>query len=270
MNQPSTQNPDQKRSTMKRIEMKFRLNDRIADQVAQWAREHMDVDPHCDGDEDDRYQICNLYLDSPELDLLRETGRVGRAKHRVRRYGNESSLWLETKRKKRMVVKKRRSTVDEAQFFACHDSAPQRASGGLSVFRGDWPVGAADDDWFFRRVRRRGLQPMVRIAYRRFARTAQVNGQTIRLTIDDCMTASPADGWTVPLASEFCPDVQFGNGKVLELKFNGILPLMFKDLLRTFTIPASGFSKYRHAMQALAANRGDGLVDSHAESLCYA
>ncbi|WP_168567088.1 polyphosphate polymerase domain-containing protein [Crateriforma spongiae] len=270
MNQPSTQIPDQKRPTMKRIEMKFRLDDCIADQVAQWAREHMDVDPNCHCDDDDRYQVCNLYLDSPELDLLRATGRVGRTKHRIRRYGNESSLWLETKRKKRMVVKKRRSSVVEADFYACCGAAAYGASGGLSVFRGESAVDAVGDHWFSRRVFRRGLQPTVHIAYRRFARTAQIDGQTVRLTIDDGMTASPADGWTVPHASGFRPDVRFGNGKVLELKFHGILPLMFKDLLRTFTIPASGFSKYRHAMQALAASRGEGSMDSQVESLCYA
>lgn len=222
--------------TLKRIEMKFRLDAELAEQVKDWARDHLGIDSNCVAATGDTYDINTLYLDTAELDLLHATGRIGRTKHRVRRYADEQTLWLETKRKKRMVVKKNRVAVHELDFSGERSTCPQDPWCG---------------DWFLDRIQHKGLQPVVQIAYRRFARTSVISGQNVRLTIDDSMTASSSAGWKVPSTSHFVPHVEFGDCKVLELKFNGPTPPIFKDLLRTFTIPASGFSKYRDAMQAL-------------------
>lgn len=239
-------------TTLKRIEMKFRLDATLADQVTEWARDHLGIDSNCVTATGDTYHINTLYLDNAELDLLHATGRIGRTKHRIRRYADEQTLWLETKRKKRMVVKKNRATVHELDFSADRSTCPQDPWCG---------------DWFLDRIRRKGLQPVVQIAYRRFARTSVINGQNVRLTIDDSMTAATANGWTVPSTTNFVPHVEFGDCKVLELKFNGPTPPIFKDLLRTFAIPASGFSKYRNAMQALETIAVDTATSS--ASTCH-
>lgn len=237
------------RPAIKRIEMKFLLDEELSLQVQSWARDHLGIDQASSSDSGEPYNVNTLYLDTPQRDVLHETGRVGRTKHRIRRYGNESMLWVETKRKKKMVVRKNRTTLFESDF------APQRTP------TADDP---RCDDWFVERLASRNLQPAVRLAYRRFARTSTINNQNIRLTIDSHMVAAPVDRWSVPKTSPFhrCQLMPFGLHQVLELKFTGVMPVLFKQLLQTFTIPASGFSKYRAAMNAIGAGSdANGLFE---------
>lgn len=223
---------------LKRFEMKFRIDAEMSESVKTWARDHLGVDENCNAKCGDTYDINTLYLDTPEFDILNGTGRVGRAKHRVRRYGNEDALWLETKRKKKMVVRKNRTALHESDF------APQRQLD---------PNDVRCDDWFVQRIAKRQLQPAAQIVYRRFARTSMLNGQALRLTIDSSMFASAVTGWRVPRSSPMGtkPQMAFGDCEILELKFNGPMPHLFKMLLQEFTLPMSGFSKYRTAMQTL-------------------
>ncbi len=72
----------------------------------------------------------------------------------------------------------------------------------------------------------------------------------MRLTIDSRLEGS------LPLAdgnigdrppSEKC---SLGSLEILELKFNGAMPDLFKSLLQTFPLRAAGFSKFRGAVDA--------------------
>ena len=238
----TTTNPQPK---LKRVEMKFRIDAEMSDAVKAWARDHLGVDENCNAEGGDSYDINTLYLDSPEFDILNGTGKVGRAKHRVRRYGNEDTLWVETKRKKKMVVRKNRTALHESDF------APRRQLN---------PNDVRCDDWFVQRIAERQMQPAVQIVYRRFARTTILNNQALRLTIDSNMFASAVDGWCVPRSSQqgTTPQTEIGDCEILELKFSGPMPHLFKRLLQTFTLPMSGFSKYRTAMETL----GCGLSES--------
>lgn len=241
--------------SMQRIEMKFRCDAALSAQVKQWARDHLGVNENCSSSCGDACNINTLYLDTRELDLLHRTGVIGPAKHRIRRYGNEQTLWLETKRKKKMVVRKNRTAVFES------DLMPRV----MSLNRGG-PVeeSATDDswcgDWFLDRLDKRRLQPAIQIAYQRFARTTTHNGENLRLTIDSQMTASPVKGWSVatPPSDEIQDRRSFADGEVLKLKFHNQMPHLFKELLRTFVIPATGFSKYRVAMQWMQTTRLSG------------
>ncbi|MEM6471307.1 MAG: polyphosphate polymerase domain-containing protein [Planctomycetota bacterium] len=224
------------RPKLKRIELKFRLNHSIAKDVRAWARDHLGVDECCR--DDDTYRINSLYLDTPDRDMFYRTGKVGRTKHRLRRYGNESTLWLETKRKKKRVVQKSRTAVFD------HDFMPTR----IGTMDATWC-----GDWFINRIIERQMQPAVQVAYRRFARTCFADGHRLRLTIDDAMCARRPLGWQVFGESE-CQrqrGLQFGQHEVLELKFDKAMPPLFKELLRTFELPATSFSKYRTAVSKL-------------------
>lgn len=225
------------RFAMKRIEMKFLLSAELSLDVQSWARDHLGVDHLADSDGGDSYDVNTLYLDTAELDLFRASGRIGRTKHRIRRYGDEPTLWVETKRKKKMVVRKNRTSLFESDFAA-----------GRRVQQAD----PRCDDWFIERLASRGLVPAVRLAYRRFARTTTRNGRNMRLTIDREMYASSVDGWSVPTTTQFrqLERTPFGAHEILELKFSGNMPVLFKQLLQTFALPAAGFSKYRTAMNA--------------------
>ncbi len=219
----------------KRIEMKFQLDAQLAEQVRDWARDHLGVDANCNSDTGDSYDISTLYLDTSDWDLFHRTGRIGSAKHRIRRYGDEQTLWLETKRKKKMVVKKSRTAVFESDYLSrCAVQASDQWCG----------------NWFLDRVADRQLQPAIQISYRRFARVAERNGECMRLTIDSDLHAGSVCGWQVGRPSSKQMSTTFGQHQILELKFDNSMPLLFKQLLQTFAIPSTAFSKYRTAVEA--------------------
>lgn len=220
---------------LERIEMKFRLDATLSEQVRGWARDHLGVDANCNSETGDTYDISTLYLDTVDLDIFHRTGRIGSAKHRIRRYCDEQTLWLETKRKKKMVVRKNRTAVFESDYLSrCTGTACDAWCG----------------NWFVDRIAQRQLQPTIQIAYRRFARMAALDGEAMRLTIDSDMYAQSVRGWQVGHRSRGVSDATpFGDSEILELKFHGSMPWLFKELLRTFAIPATGFSKYRTALE---------------------
>ncbi len=99
----------------------------------------------------DSYDVNTLYLDTPELDLFHRTGELGNAKHRIRRYGDESTLWVETKSKKANVVNKNRTATNEVEVIS-----------RLSDFANQTPWCG---DCFAGRIIERRLQPTVQIHY---------------------------------------------------------------------------------------------------------
>ncbi len=233
----------------KRIELKYLLDAHLAMEVRRWAREHLGVDAHCNPLLGDSYEVNTLYLDSPELDLYYRTPEIGRTKHRIRRYSDEATLWVETKRKRSNVVNKNRTATSEAELIA-HLTETQSAY--------DNPSNGWCGDWFIDRLKERRLQPTVQVHYRRFARTSVLGGECLRLTIDSHLQASRAEGWNVGSSTDVnrCLRYSATDTEILELKFHNQMPHLFKDLLRAFSIPATKFSKYRTAVQCYIDSGG--------------
>ncbi|TWU55543.1 polyphosphate polymerase domain-containing protein [Rubripirellula reticaptiva] len=242
----------------KRIELKYVLDAKLSLEVRQWAREHLGVDGHCNDALGDSYDVNTLYLDTAELDIFHRSSDFGKAKHRIRRYGDDSTLWVETKRKKANVVKKNRTATSEQEVESrLTDLSDQTAWCG---------------DWFSDRVVQRQLQPTVQVHYRRFARTSILGGESLRLTIDSQLQASPIDGWNVASTSDVANHAKrmaITSDEILELKFHNQMPHLFKELLRTFAIPATGFSKYRTAVANIPRLRFV-ITDVHAGILSQA
>jgi VTC domain len=239
-----------------RIEMKYLLDAKLSIDVRAWAREHLGVDSHCNASLDDSYDVNTLYLDTPELDLFHRTGTIGSAKHRVRRYGDETTLWIETKSKKKNVVQKNRTAASEDECLT-----------HLSDLTNDSPWCG---DWFTGRIIERRLQPTVQVHYRRFARMSTLGGESLRLTIDSQLQSSPANGWNIASTSDRCdPSRRFSSAsaEVLELKFHRRMPHLFKELLRTFAIPLASFSKYRTACVAACPSLGRSPEDLSKNSI---
>ena len=225
----------------KRIELKYSIDESLAQAVREWACEHLGVDPHCCETLIDSYDVNTLYLDSPELDLYHRTGVVGSTKHRIRRYGQEEMLWLECKRKKQDVVRKSRTAVPESEVL---ERLPLEPRGAEDVWCGEW---------FAERVAKRKLIPTVQVHYRRFARMATLDNQSLRLTIDSQLQASRITGWHDSLIASRSSDacrVDISPAHILELKFHNHTPVLFKQLLCQFALPTSSFSKYRTAVGA--------------------
>ncbi len=217
-------------------ELKFLIDLPTADAVLAWARAHLQPDPHAETspDQNDGYRITSLYLDTEQFDVFHRRGSFGRSKYRIRRYGGSDLAFLERKLKTKGLLAKRRSTLDLARLQLLHDTTP---------------VADPDAFWFHRRLIARALKPVCQISYQRTARFTLTQLGPIRLTVDHHLHALPAPrlAFSDPAAAQpILPDQ-----RVLELKFRGDIPQLFKQLLLDFALAPSPFSKYRHAARTL-------------------
>ena len=228
--------------------MKFRIDAVQAEEIRGWARQTMVADPFGYFDGGDHYHIHSLYFDTPALDLFRRTGRVGRTKMRLRRYGDDDTLWFESKRKRRGVVRKRRTPIDRTTLNRYR--AIETTSGTTT------DTSIEPGKWFLDRLNRLGMEPTVRLSYQRFARMMDAAGPPCRLTIDRQMTASPSRQWDVDTDTSVA-GTEFGKNQILELKFNDHLPSILRQLLRLFSIQPTGFSKYQCATATVVSRATD-------------
>lgn len=219
-------------------ELKFLLDEAAARAVEQWARQRMAPDPH---GRDGTYRITSLYCDTPQLDVYHRSPGFKRSKYRVRRYGETAVVHLERKKKKGERVRKKRVplALEELGGLGEVDAEPEWAHA-----------------WFLRQVRLRGLRPAARVAYERTALVGQAAEGGVRLTLDRDLVGEPADGWALPAVGagwRLLP-----GGVVLELKYQEMLPAMFRDLLAGLPPARGRGSKYRLGVEAW----GRGAVDA--------
>jgi hypothetical protein len=236
-----------------RVELKYVIDETQVQNIKQWARERLGVDPHCCQALVDSYDVHTLYLDTQQLDLFHRSGVAGITKHRIRRYGNDETLWLECKRKRQSIVRKNRMAVAEREVW-------NHLVVGSASTAEHW-CGA----WFRERVARRSLGPTIDVHYRRFARMACMDGQSVRLTIDSHLEATPVAAWegsAILDRSLSAERRRLAPVSILELKFNNHLPHIFKELLREFALSTGSFSKYRTAVaNCQAANQPEDSSD---------
>jgi hypothetical protein len=215
-------------------EIKFLVSPDVAVNIRQWARDHLNPDPHGAGDHSDEYQTTSVYFDTDGYDVFHRRGSFGRSKYRIRRYGEADSAFLERKMRGAIVLAKRRTAAAIATLdrLAFADLDPT------------WP-----GYWFHRRVVARALRPVCQVSYRRMARVIAVNGDLARLTLDTDLYARPVR------------DVRFlrpsgasitNSRAILEVKFVGPAPTIFRSLVERFALTPETASKYRLGLMAVA------------------
>jgi hypothetical protein len=102
--------------------------------------------------------------------------------------------------------------------------------------------------WFRRRVLLRGLHPICQVAYLRTARTGITPDGAVRLTLDEHMSALASDSFTfLPLTGT----PLLAGIMILELKYRGIIPALFRRMIEDFRLAPRRSSKYRVAVQTL-------------------
>lgn len=228
---PSTDTREYRESA---CELKFLVSQATSESVREWARARLQPDPHSDGESGDGYRITSLYLDTHRFDVFHRRGSFGRSKYRIRRYGSGDIAFLERKLKTKGLLAKRRSTLQLSRLASLQDAIP---------------VTDPDAFWFHRRLLARGLGPVCQISYRRTALFSITDLGPIRLTVDDDLRAVPVRRLAFGDLAEAVPILP--DQRVLELKFRGDMPSLFKQLLLDFSLAPSAFSKYRHAARKL-------------------
>jgi hypothetical protein len=217
-------------------EVKFLVREAVGAQIREWVRERLTADPHGTGPFSDEYRVSTLYLDTAERDVFHRRGSYGRSKYRVRRYGEESRVFLERKLRTASRLAKRRTDIP---LDGLHLLKSQESDDGYTT-------------WFRRRVLVRQLQPVCRVSYLRTARVAETEDGRIRMTLDYSLTASLADEFALEGAgsAELLPGYM-----ILELKHCGVMPTVFRELADRFTLAPGRASKYRVAADALGIAR---------------
>ena len=210
------------------FELKFLLDETMAQQVEDWARRRLALDPHGDPQLGGAYRTTSLYFDTPQLDVYHRAPSYKRRKFRARRYGTSPWTFLERKSKWGDRVKKRRTSVPD-------DELPQLAH-PMSLIT--WP-----GHWFHRRLLMRRLGPACQIAYLRTAYVGLCPEGPLRLTLDRHVHGLLTSEWNLAPVAGGLPLLM--GQIILELKFRTALPAPFKELAAEQRLSPRTISKYR-------------------------
>lgn len=203
-------------TTLPAYEHKFLVDEATAAAILESARAHLQPDPHGES-ADGAYTVTTLYLDTPDFGTFHGAAELEGAKHRLRRYGRESLVWLERKTRRKGQVRKRRSPGPRA-------------------------------DWFEDEIRARDLRPALAISYRRTALFGRGDHGSFRLTLDRSIVGIARSSWDLAGVSQ---GTALEQGRVVcELKFLDALPGVFKRIVAEHRLEPSSFSKFRRLLQA--------------------
>jgi hypothetical protein len=233
-------------------ELKFLVAPDVAAGIRQWARTHLQADANGAGPCGDEYRTTSIYFDTADYDVFHRRGSFGRSKYRIRRYGEEETAFLERKMRQPAVLAKRRTSVPLAALLQLSVSTPDPV----------WP-----GFWFHRRVAARRLRPVCQVSYARMARGIVRDGEQVRLTLDADLSALPAAETRFPPGSgtAVLPD-----RLILELKYRGAPPAIFRQLVETFALSPEATSKYRLGLVALGLHDTAQAVPGAGSEAFYA
>lgn len=221
-------------------EVKFLLPLATVADLLDRAQRTMHWDAYCDASPNDSpwpsYQLESLYLDTSNWSVYHRLPGYGRRKFRVRRYGNAEAIYLERKSKRKGLVRKTRSQI------------PLQDASQLSVPTLD---PASSMHWFRKRIHSRGLQPVVRIGYRRCALMSTSEHGVVRLTVDVALRCRRAHDYA--FSDDACnPWTSILDGHaIVEFKYGVAMPSSFRSWIDAFGLNSTACSKYRNAVAAL-------------------
>ena len=181
-----------------------------------------------------KYKICNIYFDTPQFDLIRESIEqpLYKEKLRLRSYGtpdSEDFVFLEIKKKFDGIVYKRRISLPyrQAVDYCITGNLPETHNQITNEI-----------DWLMSKYQ---LYPMLYLSYDRLAMRG-IEDPELRITFDSNII------WRVNQLDMTKGD--FGNVKmpsgqyIMEIKTNGAMPLWLSGALNELAIYPKSFSKY--------------------------
>lgn len=226
----------------RRYEIKYLMSCRQQDAVLRA------MEPYMARDEYGRSQVRNIYYDTPDFRLIRESmdKPVYKEKLRVRSYGYPKAgdpVFLELKKKYKDVVYKRRISMPQAQAKACLDRKMQLPDSQIGR-----EIAYVLD--FYQK-----LQPAMFLSYEREA-FCEPDGGDFRVTFDENIRYRTEE---LTLDSDDFGTAILKPGQVLmELKTKGGLPLWMAHVLSQQKIYKTSFSKYGSAYQDLFLSKRKG------------
>ena len=245
-----------------RFEYKYWLSDAIARTLLRQTTQFLHKDVHADA----KGRNTSLYLDSPERDFVDAhlAGAPDRIKLRVRAYGNpvRDPAFFEVKRKVKAVTFKHRSVVPLAWVPVLLGRGPLR----MPPLRTAQEEVSLQDFLYHKEVHQAEPYLLVTCTREAFSGTDPLEEMRLTMDRDVCyqLAQGPSlqgdpQGW-VPLCGQggYQPDAT----TLMEVKFRGVAPLWFLELVQRLELMPSGFSKYVTAAvhQRLSADEASRLL----------
>ena len=227
---------------LKRKEYKYFADYELLEPLQERFLANMVHDPHCRTAEDKRYTVRSIYLDTRDLRFYYEKkdGLKIRKKLRIRTYGSngeDNTGFLEIKRKNRSTIMKERvkirlaeaeSVLNGAEILPLNDNP--RYDEKLAL------------DRFIYLTKRLKLVPQTLVAYEREALQA-LDDSRLRVTFDLNVRSYPQ-----PDMSDFFREKDLvlleQSHFILEIKFNGKMPIWVRHIVRDFRLHVQAISKY--------------------------
>ena len=236
----------------KRVEEKWLLPKEEYERLLPELRKHMEEDVY------GKYTISNIYYDTKDFRLIRESLEkpVYKEKLRLRLYGDadeNGKVFAEIKKKYKGIVYKRRigMKLKDARRWLNYGIAPAEGNGGKAA--------SFTEKQIFREISymkdRYGLRPAVFIAYDRTA-LAGTEDPELRVTFDTNIRCRTTD---TDLASGnqgmqlLPPDTV-----LMEVKIPGAMPLWMAELFERITPYQQSFSKYGTYYEYLMKEKNKG------------
>ncbi len=222
--------------TFERREKKMLIDNAIVDDFVNDILEYMTPDEYNVNGEP--YMISNLYFDDDGDNIIRHSVSKPRFKEklRVRSYGvptGDTEVFIEMKRKLRGVGTKRRARLTLCQLNEYLETGKHPE--GLKYI--DEQV-LREIDYYRANC---NVYPKVYISYMRNAFFSKEN-KKFRVTLDREITSRRYD---LDLSFGSYGDKLLPEGKtLLEIKFEGAVPLWFAHIMSKYSLSFSSYSKY--------------------------
>lgn len=215
-------------------EVKFLVSEAQSTDILGWAIANLEMDPHGDPETAYSYETTTLYLDTKDHKVFHATDGYKTEKMRVRAYSMGDSGYLELKRKRSNRVSKVRTKINLRDLKAIGDKTfVEEAS-----------------LWFTDRIEEKLLQPVCQVSYVRNAFSGVLANSPVRLTLDHSITGTSQTHWALTRGPKPQVEVLLGQ-RILEIKFQTVMPSAFKVLIRDLGLVESKISKYRKVMSVL-------------------
>jgi hypothetical protein len=232
-----------------RHELKYLIDEGQARMMRDLIRGHTVLDENMPTDDCWGYSVRSLYLDSPALELCRQSiqGHKNRFKLRVRYYDDapEHPVCFEIKQRLGEVIRKQRALVKRRSAVALME-------GHQPQLRDLEKYNAKSEAALHRFCRLRDQVRAIPQAYVVYAREAHVSPGTndLRITFDRQIMGCPylrENPLQLPMSGYSIRSA----GVVLELKFTNAFPAWLREIVQILGISRTSFAKYVRTIEAI-------------------
>lgn len=238
---------------LERYELKYLIPLEMVEPISRYVEKYCDMDYYSQISPDQFYTINSLYLDSPNLYLLRfkEASNAFCFNMRVRSYGENPKppYFCEIKYKLREFVRKKRAKMNcerWSEYLISGETPPGLEADSAANF----------ENFLFMKMTY-NVEPVILTQYRRKAYISNIDDYA-RVTFDRDLRYQEISDWCLKpddrMLSHYDHPEAFGNSGcnvVLELKCEKKIPLWFIDLIQRFNLMGGSFSKFGNSMATL-------------------